>query len=255
MRILLTNDDGIFADGIFALYQQVKSLGEVTVVAPAVEQSAAGHAITLYHPLRVKKVTRERGFKGYALNGTPADCVKFAVSSLSHFSPDLVISGINQGANTGVSVYYSGTISAAREGFINRIPAVAVSLASPHFLDFRAAVSITRRIVRAYAKGVFPSSVMLNVNVPPLPAKKIKGIKITRQAPSRFIEEFLPQKQKGGKKVYSLVGEIELYSPDGTSDEEAVAEGFISITPLKLDLTDYDIMPRFAKWARNGGAR
>ena len=251
MNILLTNDDGIKAAGIKALLKSVSKEANVVVVAPADEKSASSHSISLGQKLRIKQFSLQ-GSRAFAVYGTPADCVKFAVSSIPDFIPDLIVSGINQGANTGVSVYYSGTISAAREGFINRIPSVAVSLASREFRDFSAAAAVACRLIRGYGAGIFPTQVMLNVNVPGLAEKDIKGIKITKQADSRFIEEFIPQKQRNGKKVYSLAGEIELLSPDGTSDEEAVAQGFVSITPLKLDLTDYEAMPIFRKWAANG---
>jgi 5'-nucleotidase len=254
MKILITNDDGIHAPGIRALVEAVPRGMEVVVAAPATERSASSHSITLGQKLRVEEFDAE-GIRNFAVHGTPADSVKFAVAAIEGFSPDIVISGINQGANTGISVYYSGTISAAREGFINRVPAIAVSLCSRSFQDFSSCIEISRRLLDGYAAGKFPKNVMLNVNVPPLSWDRIRGIKITKQANSRFIEEFIPEKEHDGKKVFSLAGEIEVIDPDGTSDEEAVTHGYISITPLKIDLTEHKAIPIFETWVRESGIK
>ncbi len=248
MNILLTNDDGIEAPGIRALASSIPKGINIVVAAPANERSASSHSISLGQKLRVEETVINK-VRYFAVHGTPADCVKFALAAVKGFVPDLIVSGINQGANTGVSVYYSGTISAAREGFINRVPSVAISLCSSAFKDFTASKDIARRLIEGYQEKRFSCDVMLNVNVPPVPAEKIKGVRITKQAASRFIEEFIPEKEHEGKKVYDLTGEIEVYDPDGTSDEEAIAEGFISVTPLKLDLTDYQAMGAFKPWA------
>ncbi|MCM8776363.1 MAG: 5'/3'-nucleotidase SurE [Candidatus Omnitrophica bacterium] len=249
MNILLTNDDGIHAPGLRALLAGMPSDVRTFVVAPASERSACSHSISLGQRLRVDEHVRN-GIAEYTVHGTPADCVKFALSELRHLGPDLVISGINQGANTGVSVYYSGTISAAREALINGVPAVAVSVCSKLTKDYSASLAITRRLIEGYASHWFPKQVMLNVNVPPLPENKIAGIKITKQAASRFIEEIIRDDEGDGKKIFTLAGQIELVDPDGTSDEEAVTQGFVSITPLKLDLTDYQVMERLKQWAQ-----
>lgn len=250
MNILLTNDDGINAPGLQALLNAVPKGHKAILAAPANEKSASSHSISLGQKLRVEEYIAN-GFPHYAVHGTPADCVKYALSEIKNFKPDLIVSGVNHGANTGVSVYYSGTISAAREGFINRVPAIAISLCSRTFRDFTASVLLMCRIFELYGKQPFVPNVMLNINLPPLPAYDIKGIRITKQADSRFIEEFVKEKEHDGKKVYSLAGEIELYDPDGKSDEEAVAEGYISITPLKLDLTEYGAIPFFENWFKN----
>ncbi len=250
MNILLTNDDGINAWGLQALIKSVPAGMKVAVAAPATERSASSHSISLGQKLRIESFEK-KGVLQYAVHGTPADCVKFALAGIPNFKPDLIFSGINQGANTGVSVYYSGTISAAREGFINGIPAVAISLASNSFSDFSASAGIARQIMQGYEAGCFPKNVMLNINVPPLKAGEIRGIKVTKQAASRFIEEFIPEKEHGDKKVYTLAGEIEVINADGTSDEEAVMDGFISITPLKLDLTEYEALPLLKNWAKD----
>ncbi len=254
MNILLTNDDGIHADGLKALIHAFRGSHQLVVAAPNSERSASGHSISLKQKLEVEEWD-EGGVFYYSVNGTPADCVKFALSEIRRFTPALIISGINQGANTGVSVYYSGTISAAREGFINGVPSMAVSLCSKVSKDFDAGVEMTKRLVCGYAAKAFPLDVMLNVNIPAISEDRILGVRMTKQAASRFIEEFVPEAEKGGKKIYTLAGEIEIHDPDGTSDEEAVAEGHISITPLKLDLTEYRAMPIFEKWLGEEGGR
>lgn len=251
MNILLTNDDGIKAPGLRALLAAMPAGTRVVVAAPANERSACSHSISLGQKLRIEE-SMHKGVREWAVHGTPADCVKVVLSELKDFVPDLIISGINQGANTGVSVYYSGTISAAREGLINRVPSMAVSLCSRDSQDFEASRQIVRRLIEAYELRHFPSDILLNINVPSLPMQEIRGVRITKQAASRFIEEFVPEEQHDGKKVYTLAGEIELMDPDGTSDEEAIVNGFISITPLKLDVTDYPSIPVFEKWL--GGA-
>lgn len=247
MKLLLTNDDGIEAPGLQALVRLLEGEHDCRVVAPAGERSASSHSISLGEKL----VIEERSPKCFAVHGTPADCVKFALSELKDFRPDLLISGINPGPNTGVSVYYSGTISAAREGLINRLPAVAVSLRNKKAKDFSFAAAFTRTLLAGYEKKLFPRDVLLNVNIPDLPESEIRGIRIARQASSRFIEEFIREEAGGPERVYRLAGEIEVFDPDGTTDEEVLAEGFIAITPLKLDLTDHSSMPLLDKWARN----
>ena len=246
MKILLTNDDGIEAPGLEALIGILKEEHKCLVVAPASEKSASSHSLTLGQKL----IVEERAPGRFAVQGTPADCVKFALSELEDFKPDLLISGINPGPNTGVSVYYSGTISAAREGLINRVPAMAVSVGSKTAADFSCAASFTRFLIKGYEKGVFPRGVLLNVNIPSLPESEIQGIKIARQAPSHFIEEFIRESVSNHQRIYQLAGEIEVFDPDGTTDEEVLSEGFISVTPLKLDLTDYSAMPILEEWIK-----
>ena len=249
MNIIYTNDDGIQAPGIRALVSAVPQGVNPIVVAPASERSACGHSISLGQKLRVEEY-RLKGIPHFMVHGTPADCVKFAVSELREFAPDLIVSGVNHGANTGVSVYYSGTISAAREGLINRVPSMALSLCSRDFQDFGPSVWAANLLIEGHRSKVFPPDILLNVNIPPLTADQIRGIKITKQASSRFIEEFVKEKEHEGKRVYSLAGEIELIDPDGTSDEEAVLEGYISLTPLKLDVTAYHAMRVFENWLK-----
>lgn len=255
MKILLTNDDGIEAPGLKALARALGEKHECVTVAPASEKSASSHSVSLGQKL----VVEERQKNLFAVYGTPADCVKFALSELKPFKPDLLISGINPGPNTGVSVYYSGTISAAREGLINGVPSIAVSVnwnqgvrsyapTREHFL-FAAGFMVS--LLEGCEKAPFSPGVLLNVNIPALPRSQIRGIKVARQAHSRFIEEFVLEDHTDHKRVYTLAGEIEVTDPDGTSDEEVLCEGFISITPLKLDLTDYSQTPILEQWLRH----
>lgn len=250
-KILLTNDDGVHAAGIKALRDSIPDNHEIVVVAPDAERSATSHSISLGKKLKVKERRGAEGIHEYALNGTPADCVKWALHNLDQSEyPDLIVSGINHGANTGVSVFYSGTLSAAREGFINRIPSFAVSLCDRHFQDFTSAQAITHKLVDAYLNEEIKPDVMLNVNVPPLTMEEVAGVKITKQADSRFVQEFI-KKVEGGTKVYELAGHIEVYDSDGSSDEEAIKDGYISVTPLKLDMTDYDSFQNLNHWLKN----
>ena len=161
-----------------------------------------------------------------------------------------MISGINPGPNTGVSVYYSGTISAAREGLINGIPALAVSVGSKISPEFDYACSFVLMLLEGYQEGALPRDILLNVNIPSLPESEIRGVKVARQARSRFIEEFSLENVRGRKRIYSLAGEIEVSDPDGTTDEEVLREGFVAITPLKLDQTDYSSISNLEKWAK-----
>lgn len=249
MKILLTNDDGIDAQGIQALKNFFRDRCEIVLAAPADERSATSHSISLGKDLRVRDYIKD-GIPHYAVHGMPVDCVKFALSEIPGFRPDLVISGINHGANTGVSVYYSGTISAAREALINRVPSMAISLCSREFRDFTAAAEIAGQLVNGFNEGAFPKDVLMSVNVPAVTSDLIMGVKVTKQADSRFIEEFIYKSSKQGEKIYQLAGEIEIDETDGTSDEEAIMENYISITPLRIDLTDIEAMPLVEKWLR-----
>ncbi len=238
MKLLLSNDDGIDAPGLVALADALQKDYQCLVVAPATEKSACGHSISIGQELVMEE--RKKGW--FAVYGTPADAIKLALSEIKDYRPNLLISGINPGPNTGVSVYYSGTISAAREGLINRIPSMAVSLGSKTPASFTPAASFVLSLVKGYEKNIFPQDVLLNINIPDLPESEIRGIKVARQAPSRFIEEFVKGNSLDQKRIYTLAGEIEIFDADGTTDEEVLNDGFISITPLKLDLTDYQAM-------------
>ena len=248
MKILLTNDDGINSEGIYSLYGQAKKIGDVTIVAPDAEQSAVGHAITLSQPLRVKEIMRNRHFYGYAVNGTPADCVKLGVRAILKSKPDIIVSGINLGPNLGTDVIYSGTVSAATEGTILGIPSFAISLVTYKNPDYEYAASFARRLIRLIARQGLPQDTLLNVNVPAVPKDKIKGVKITHQSKSRFIEVFDKRKDPRERTYYWLTGEMSRMEGDGEADDVAVKENYISITPIHFDMTDYGYLGELKKW-------
>jgi 5'-nucleotidase len=239
MEILITNDDGITSEGICELARQIKKVGRVHIVAPDAERSAIGHAITLSIPLRVKEIQRNHRFFGHAVNGTPADCVKIAIRALLPKKPDLVISGINLGPNIGTDIIYSGTVSAATEGTILGIPSIAVSLTTYTKPDFEFAARFTRKLARFVFENGIEEDTLLNVNIPALPAKKIRGVRITRQAKSRYLEKFDARKDPRQRMYYWLTGEMVEAVEDGDTDSRAIKENYISITPIQFDMTNY----------------
>ena len=247
MLILLTNDDGIQADGLYHLYLACRGLGEVTIVAPDAEQSAVGHAITLSLPLRVKEAERQGRFYGYAVNGTPADCVKIAVRAILKKMPDLVISGINLGPNLGTDVIYSGTVSAATEAAILGIKSIAVSLAAYEKPDFRPAAEFAKELAVWVMKRRLPKDVLLNVNVPPLPKDKIKGVLWTRQGKCRVTEVFHKRKDPRGRTYYWMSGHVSQNREGKEADYSAVQKGYISVTPVHFDLTNYASLRRLRR--------
>lgn len=253
MRILLTNDDGIYSAGIYALYKKLRRLGECTVVAPDAERSAQGHAITLTVPLRVNEAKRDGKFFGYAVSGTPADCVKIALMAIlkGRRKPDLIISGINRGPNLGINILYSGTVSGATEGAILGIPSFAVSLASFKWHNFEAALTFSYKLARAILSKRLPVHTLLNVNVPALPESKIKGIKITRQGMSAFYRESYDRREDPSKRVYYwLRSHKTQINGDAMTDAVAVKNGYISVTPLHYDMTDYEDLRTLSQWEK-----
>ncbi len=240
MKILVTNDDGIFAPGLSALYRELRHVGEVAVVAPDTEQSAVGHAISLSHPLRVKEVLLPGGVRGWSVTGTPADCVKIALAELLNGPPDLVVSGINLGPNVGINVLYSGTVSAATEAVILGIRGIAFSLDTYRQADFCLPARLARRLVSALAGwSAWPPKVCLNVNLPARPEEEILGIRITRQDTGRLVEHF-ERRVDPRERVYYWLAEInERQELDLDTDYGALQAGYISITPISFDLTHY----------------
>ncbi len=237
MRILLTNDDGIHAPGLFALYQALRSEHDLFVVAPESEMSAVGHAITLSSPIRVKKIRKKGLDFGYAVQGTPADCVKIAVQELLHVLPDLVLSGINLGANVGVNILYSGTVSAATEGAFLGIRSAAISLDTVKDPDFNFAARFSKELIRFLIQAELQDGVALNVNIPALPPEEIQGVSITRQGTSRFIERFERRTDPRGNRYYWLAGEKFIENGNRENDSVALKNQRITITPIHYDLT------------------
>jgi len=252
--ILISNDDGIDAPGIRALAAALDGLGELLVVAPAQEQSAVGHAITVRMPVRAHERTMDvpsGTVRAYAVTGTPADCIKLAVTQLVPRPPALIVSGINRGPNTAVNVIYSGTVSAATEGAILGLDAMAVSLCkweADNALDYEASGRYARRMAeRVLAEGL-PPGVLLNVNVPPLPYRDIRGVAITRQAKSRWEESFEARTDPLQRPYYWLAGEFVNLDDGDNTDIEAIEEGYVSATPLQLDLTAHDHLQTLRGW-------
>jgi len=244
----VTNDDGIHAEGLYRLAKAMAHLGEVTVVAPLTECSAVGHAITLTDPLRVEKVFHDGALFGWAVNGTPADCVKLAVRMLMAEPPDLVVSGINPGANTGHNVIYSGTVSAATEGAILAIPAFAISRAWSLEPDFGPAAEIAVEVAERLMAHRLPDGVLLNVNVPALPRDEIRGYRITEQGQGRFVERFEARVDPRGKQYFWQAGETLIPDRGDTIDDTALEEGYVAVTPIHYDLTARPFMGELAEW-------
>jgi 5'-nucleotidase len=248
LNILVSNDDGIDAPGIYSLVHEMKKIGNVTVVAPDKQQSAVGHAITMNYPLRVKEFKKDGKFFGYAVQGTPADCVKLAVRAILKRAPDLVVSGVNHGSNTAISIIYSGTVSAATEGTILGIPSIAVSLTTYMPADFRYAAKFARKLALLIGKRGLPPSTLLNVNVPPLNSKEIKGVLITRQGKAVWNDIFDHRRDPNNREYYWLTGGLEKVDTDLEFDEAAIRCNYISVTPIQYDLTDYKMLETMKKW-------
>lgn len=249
MRVLLSNDDGILAEGLHVLRRKLAEIAEVYVVAPDRERSACGHSITVHRPLRAQQVTLD-GVAGplWAVNGTPADCVKLALEALLPEPPDLVISGINLGANLGTDVLYSGTVSAAMEGAIGGVPSLAVSLDSTDTTLLPFAAAFTAFLCeQVLSRGVRPYT-LLNVNLPNLPPTQIKGVAITSLGWRRYEKAVHRREDPRGRPYYWIAGEIrDDYGLDG-SDVAALAAGKISLTPMHFDLTDYRLVEQLKTW-------
>jgi 5'-nucleotidase len=246
--ILVTNDDGVYAPGIYALYQAMKDIGDAQVVAPESERSAVGHALTISDPLRVWAVDRYGDAFGHAVNGTPADCVKLAVKSILRKKPDLVVSGINQGPNTAINVIYSGTVSAATEGTIMGVPSIAFSLASFRISDFDFAARFAAHLAEKVLQHGLPEGTILNVNIPALPEDQIVGVKITRQGKGRYEEYFEKRVDPMNRNYYWLAGKKLQLDSDPDVDDVAVLERYVAITPIQFDLTDYNILEKLEDW-------
>lgn len=248
MKILITNDDGIFAEGIYALAQSLKKVGDITVVAPDTQRSAVGHAITLTDPLRVEKVNRNKEFFGYAASGTPADCVKLGIKAIMNELPDIVVSGINLGENAGYNVLYSGTVSGATEGALLGIPSLAVSLDTFVNPDFSAAADYAAKMVKIMLEKSIPKGTLINVNVPNVPAAQIKGSRVATQSKTLFNDWFEKRIDPHGKTYYWMTGNFTAKDNDELSDVNALKQNFISVTPLHFDLTDRSFIKEVEKW-------
>jgi len=238
VTILLTNDDGIQAQGLTALFRELKKIGRVVVVAPDSQRSSVGHGITLGRPIRVKKMRTSAGIHGVGLSGTPADCVKFALTKVLKRKPTIVVSGINLGPNDGCSVFYSGTVAAAREASLYGITAIAFSLDTFVNPDYRYAAKFAAKLVADVARTGLAAGTFLNVNIPNVPEEEICGVKFTRQSTVPFHTRFTAATKKPSASFW-LSCDMLLQKKDLTCDTTALASRFITITPIHNDLTDH----------------
>ena len=273
MNILVSNDDGIFALGIRTLANALAGAGhQVTVVCPDRERSATGHGLTLHRPLRVEEVKGvfAPAVTAWACSGTPSDCVKLALDAVLPTAPDFVVSGINHGANLGTDVLYSGTVSAAMEGVLEGIPAIAISLTSFSYKEFGPAAQFAVRLTQQLETHPLNLPILLNVNVPPVPSADIKGTVIARQGIRRYFDQFEKRVDPRGKTYYWLAGEVmedgdtelpanpRLESPlvkelatvgaQFTTDVQAIKDNYITVTPLQYNLTAYTALQFIDDW-------
>ena len=248
MRILLTNDDGILAPGIAALYRALQDLGVIEVVAPETSQSAVGHAITVLAPMAAHRVHVKGVFEGWSIDGRPADCVKLAMLELLDPRPDFVLSGINAGANTGINILYSGTVAGAAEGAFFGVPSMAISLELSENLDFERAARIARRVFEHYAASQPPPGTCLNVNIPALDAGWPRGIRVCPQGVVPMNDKYHKQIDPRGRPVFWLDGAMPEQTGCPDTDLAAVMERYVAITPLRFDVTDRRMLPKVARW-------
>jgi 5'-nucleotidase len=251
LRILLTNDDGVYAPGLQALRQELLKLGEVTVVAPAGEQSAVGHSITLLTPLIVQEVVdaSQRSI-GWAVEGRPADCVKLALMELLPKPPDLIVSGLNAGANAGINVLYSGTVAAAIEGAFFRVPSIAVSLeyTKPKPLDFPRAAELARKVIEQILRQRLGDGALVNVNIPSLDKGPVRGVRVVPQNIAPYVEKYDRRVDPRGRVYFWSGPDSTCPEPHPDTDQTALAEGFISVTPLQFNLTEAVKLEQMKQW-------
>jgi 5'-nucleotidase len=251
MRILLTNDDGIYAPGLRALRQELLKLGEVIVVAPATEQSAVGHSITLLTPILTQEVFDDQGGRlGWAVEGKPADCVKLALTELLHEPPDLVVSGINAGSNAGINCIYSGTVAAAIEGAFFNVTSVAVSLEyhKPVNLRFARAAELGVGVIRRILERRPPQASLFNVNLPSLDKGDPKGVRVVPQGLLRYEESYDRRIDPRGRTYFWITPDLHCPEHQVDTDVTGLADHFITITPLKFDLTDAQRLQEMRSW-------
>ena len=251
MRILVTNDDGVQSDGLFALVSALREVGDVTVVAPERQQSATGHAITLHKPLRLSEVTLRDGTAAFASNGTPSDCAALGILEAMGGTVDLVVSGINHGPNLGWDVHYSGTVSAAIEAAMVGFPSVAVSVASwDKDIHWEPAARFAAEVAKRLHTQPLPPHTILNINAPNLPQSEIAGVAVTTQGRRQYVDRLEKRLDPVGRPYYWLGGSLaeEAAGAEAGSDVRAVADGKISLTPIHLDLTAYSLLPSLKEW-------
>ena len=245
MNILCTNDDGFLATGLQVLASAARSLGKVTVVAPDREQSATSNSLTLHHPLRSRRASDGT----LVIDGTPTDCVILAINALVPGRPDICLSGVNHGANMGEDVLYSGTVAAAMEATVLGIPAVAISYAGPEFESIEAWESpLVELLSGIMEQKDFPESTLLNVNLPPIEPASVRGVRVTTLGERRYADSLTRALDPSGREYFWIGGGAREWKGDGDSDFQAIKDGYISMTPLHLDLTNYALLEEIRGW-------
>jgi len=240
-HILLTNDDGIHADGLTALEEALQEYAELTVVAPHVERSASSHALSLQQPIRYEKISERK----YAVEGTPADSVILALNNICQVTPDLVIAGINRGGNMGENIFYSGTVAAALEATLNRVPAFAVSVAARENPRYEVAAAFAVQLALKILAGGLPKGIVLNVNVP---APWVSGVRLTRQSRKLTKNLLVEGLDPRGRNYYWIHEQVDLSRVEPDTDYAAVQEGSISLTPLQIDRTEHNVVRELGNW-------
>jgi len=251
-HILITNDDGITSPGLLSLKDALAEVGHITVLAPNHNWSASGHVKTMHKPLRVEAVTLLDGTPALTTDGAPSDAVALAFLGIIEDPIDMVVSGVNRGANLGHDVTYSGTVTAAMEGVIAGVPAIAVSLNSPTSEDFSVAGGFAARLARRVLERGLPSGVLLNVNVPPIPAEQIAGVLVTRMGLRIYRDELVRRLDPRGRPYYWIGGPAPTGVEEEGTDIWAIAHGYISVTPIQLDLTAYRFLDTLGEWELDG---
>lgn len=256
MHFLVTNDDGVYAPGLLALVQELRKAGEVSILAPDHNWSASGHVKTMSRPLRVRSFTLADGTTALSSDGAPSDCVALAILGVIEKPIDMVVSGINPNANIGHDVTYSGTVTAAMEAAISAIPAVAVSLDAPEFnngiLDYSAAASAARKVAEKLRENPLPDHTLLNLNVPYLPENEIKGFRISRQGQRIYRDELVRREDPHGRPYYWIGGEAPTGIEESGTDYGDIKAGYVSITPIQLDLTAHAMLDWLRLWRFDG---
>jgi len=247
--ILVTNDDDITAPGLKILVECVKPFGDLLIIAPDRPQSGMGHAITVNSPLRMYPSEHHKGHKAFAISGTPVDCVKLGIYEILKKSPDLVVSGINHGSNVSTNVLYSGTMSAAVEGALEGIPSVGFSLCDYNYdADFTGAKIIVKQVVKQILANKMPEGVCFNVNIPAIPAKKLKGIKVCRMAKAFWDDKFDKRNDPLNKPYYWLTGKFQNFDSGEDTDMWALKNNYASLVPIQFDMTAHHAIASLNNW-------
>ena len=252
MNVLLTNDDGIYARGLWALYNRLAEKHHVAVIAPDRERSAVGHAITLHQPLRATQISLNGGYGGYAVNGTPADCIKLGIAEILTQPPDVVIAGINLGANVGANLNYSGTVAAAKEAALCGMIGIAVSIEGPKTDYYDDAAQIVAELSEKVCQRGLPFGTFLNVNIPNQPQNEIAGVLISRQGVEK-LSEYIEKRTDPRDRTYYWQGrDLQSFGSDPQIDGTALESNYISITPVRCDMTDYRQLEEMRNWDLGG---